>query len=32
MRIGGIDFEAPSHTLVDGKRIEEAYFGSQRNQ
>ena len=32
MRIGGIEFEAPSHTLVDGKRIEEAYFGSERNQ
>ena len=32
MRIGGIEFEAPSHTLVDGKRIEDAYFGSQRNQ
>ena len=30
MRIGGIEFEAPSHTLVDGKRIEEAYFGSER--
>ena len=32
MRIGGIEFEAPSHTLVDGKRIEEAYFPSRRNE
>ena len=30
MRIGGIEFTAPSRELVDGKRIEEAYFGSQR--
>lgn len=30
MRIGGIAFTAPSHELVDGKRIEEAYFGGIR--